>query len=245
MLVVGSLVAVGVMYPNTVETRETFSRGKPQVYKPERSVTLRRDDRAHALATAANFLKTAVVRRNVERSWELTAPELREGYTQAEWAAGDIPVVPYPVATARWKLDYSYRDAIGLQVLLYPRARTGLRPNVFLMELRRMGSAGKRRWLVDSWVPSGVASPNLQPQQPLGGGTGGLPAVASSVEGEARLGAAWLLVPLGLLGIAPLALAGFALRSWLRSRRAVRAYELGRQSAADLPSYRHYTREGR
>ena len=91
----------------------------------------------------------------------------RQGYTREEWRSGEIPVVPYPVAQARWKLDYTYADAVGLQVLLFPKAGSGMRPNLFLMELKPTGDPAHRRWVVDSWTPSGVANPALQaPRRP-------------------------------------------------------------------------------
>jgi hypothetical protein len=193
-------------------------------------VRLTNASRAEALATAANFVKTAVARRNVERSWGLVSSSLRQGYTLSEWQKGEIPVVPYPVAQARWKLDYTYADTVGLQVLVFPEAGAGQRPNLFYMELKRAGDPKHRRWLVDSWTPSGVANPALQaPASAPGRGGGGalaLPSLDPTVVGggESRLGAAWLLVPLALFGIVPIVLIVLGVRSWRRSRRAERAY---------------------
>jgi hypothetical protein len=234
LTLVAGLVAVGVMWPNTAEqVPSELSPGKPTVYHAPKPVKLTRESRAQALTTAANFVKTAVARQDLDRSWLLVSPALKQGYTRAEWGQGEIPVVPYPVAQARWKLDYSYADAVGLQVLLYPGARSGMRPNLFLMELKPVGDRKHRRWVVDSWTPSGVANPALQaPASTPGGGGGGGSAVAGvqsfdpAVVGQAesRLGAAWLMVPIALLAIVPIVLAIFGVRSWRRSRRAERAY---------------------
>jgi hypothetical protein len=229
---VAGLIAVGVLWPNTAEkVPSKLEPGKAQVYHAPKPVALTRTSRALALTTAANFVKTAVARQNVDRSWTLVSPALKAGFTREEWRHGDIPVVPYPVAQARWKLDYSYTDAVGLQVLLYPQAGSGMRPNLFVMELKPSGDAKHRRWLVDSWTPSGVANPALQaPASTPGGGGGGEAAGLQSLDpgvvgqGESRLGAAWLVVPIALLAIVPLVLAVFGVRSWRRSRRAERAY---------------------
>jgi hypothetical protein len=231
----GGLVAIGVLWPDSAERSSTPVRpGAAQVYHAPKTVRLTNTSRAKALATAANFVRTAVARQNVDRSWELASTALRQGYTRSEWSKGAIPVVPYPVAQARWKFDYSYEDALGLQVLVYPRAGEGeTRPNLFLMELKQAGDPAHRHWVVDSWTPSGVANPALRPRAPSpGSGSGGaaigLPSLDSSVApasgGRARLGAAWLLVPLGLFAIVPIVLGVFAVRSWRRSRRAERAY---------------------
>ena len=118
---VGGLVTVGLLWPNTAEkVPSVVEPGKPRVYHEPKRVTLTRTSRAQALTTAANFVKTAVARRNVDRSWLLASPALKAGYTRKEWSAGEIPVVPYPVAQAKWKLDYSYADAVGT---VNPRAK--------------------------------------------------------------------------------------------------------------------------
>jgi hypothetical protein len=237
------LVAVGVIWPNTAEqVPSRVEPGRAKVYHEPKSIKLTRTSRAEALTTAANFVKTAVARRDVARSWQLVSPGLKEGYTRAEWGHGEIPVVPYPVAGARWKLDYSYEDALGLQVLLFPRAGSGMRPNLFLMELKPVGDAKHRRWVVDSWTPSGVANPALQaPEASPGGGGGGALGVQSLDPnvvggGESRLGAAWLFVPIALFGVVPLVLAVVILRSWRRSRRAERAYREHAERRAGLSS---------
>jgi hypothetical protein len=101
------------------------------------------------------------------------------------------------------------------------------------MELKPVGDAKHRRWVVDSWIPSGVANPALQaPASTPGGGGGGggggvgVQSLDPGVVGQAesRLGAAWLVVPIALLAIVPIVLAVFGVRSWRRSRRAERAY---------------------
>jgi hypothetical protein len=235
LAVVAGLVAVGVIWPNTAEeVPSALAPGKPRVYHEPKPVKLTQESRAQALTTAANFVKTAVARQNVDRSWQLVSAALKDGYTRAEWRQGEIPVIPYPVAQARWKLDYSYENALGLQVLLYPQARSGLRPNLFLMELKPVGDVKHRHWVVDSWTSSGVANPALQAPGSApgrgGGGGGGSAAGVQSLDPrvvgqtESRLGAAWLIVPISLLAIVPLVLTIFAVRSWRKSRRAERAY---------------------
>jgi hypothetical protein len=235
VVLVGGLIAVGVHWPNTAEeVPSTLTPGKPRVYHEPKAVKLTQESRAQALTTAANFVKTAVARQNVDRSWTLVSPALKEGYTRAQWRQGEIPVIPYPVGQARWKLDYSYEDAVGLQVLVYPRAGSGLRPNLFLMELKPVGDVKHRQWVVDSWTSSGVANPALQapasaPGRTAGGGSGaavGVQSLDPRVVGQtkSRLGAAWLLVPIALLAIVPTVLVVWGVRSWRRSRRAERAY---------------------
>ncbi|MDQ3778839.1 MAG: hypothetical protein M3310_08280, partial [Actinomycetota bacterium] len=135
-LVLVAVVAAGIKWPNTGDrSPERYSSEQAQVYRDPKRVELTRVERAKALATAANFVTHAVARRKEEQAYDLTAPSLRGGISRAEWREGNIPVVPFPVDHARWKLDYSYEDALGLQVLLFPTPKSGLRPEVFDMEL--------------------------------------------------------------------------------------------------------------
>jgi hypothetical protein len=218
LTIVGAAVAIGVMYPSTRTPEAAPRGGQGYVYKAPKHIELTRAQRARVLATAANFVSHAVARRKVEQAYDLTAPSLRGGLTRAQWRSGTIPVVPFPVDEARWKLDYSDVDAIGLQVLLFPRAGSGLRPELFNMELAATGRGAKQRFLVTSWAPSGLAGGGAP--APAATGAGGVPNLSASFEGQARLGSHWLLVPLALFAIVPLILIGFFARGWLRGRRA-------------------------
>lgn len=172
------------------------------------------------LAVAARFIDTAVARRRVEDSWELVTPELRRGYTRERWARGDIPVVPYPVRYARWELDYSYADEIGLYVALFPKRGSNVGATVFTLDLRR--DAARRRWLVSGFAPA----QNRTSTRP-GAGPSQAFAAAADDRADAVLGARWLLVPLGLLAIALLVPPTVAVVYWLRVRRAERAWARG------------------
>lgn len=229
--VVAGVVAAGVFWPESrVDPPETFGGEEAYVYEEPKRVELTRDDRARALATAANFVTYAVARRKVERAYDLTAPVLREGISRAEWRTANIPVVPFPVQEARWKIEYSYADALGLQVLLFPTERSNLRPSVFAMELVPAGH-GKNRWLVSSWAPVGMTGSAAPAAQSTG--PGGIPNLGESapISGEARLDAKWLLAPMALLALVPLVVVGFYVRGWRRGRRADAAYEPPRGAA--------------
>lgn len=211
------------MYPNTADRMSAAgpSGGQGKAYTPPKRVELTRAQRARVLATAANFVTHAVARRKVEEAYDLVAPSLRGGLTRAQWRSGTIPVVPFPVEQARWRLEYSDEDAIGLQVLLLPSSGSGLRPELFDMELAPAGK-GRKRFLVTSWAPRGVAGGGVPAASSVG--TGGVPNVADSWGGQARLGSRWLLVPLVLFAVVPLVLIGFFVRGWLRGRRAAADY---------------------
>jgi hypothetical protein len=235
-VVVGAVV-VGLKYPNTADrSAEDSPRGGPAyVYNAPKHIVLTRAQRARVLATAANFVTHAVARRKVEEAYDLTAPSLRGGLTRAQWRSGTIPVVPFPVEEARWKLEFTDEDAIGLQVLLFPTPNSGLRPALFNMELAPSGKGAEQRFLVTSWSPSGVAGGGVPAASATG--AGGVPNVGGSWSGQARLGSRWLLAPVALFALVPLVVIGFFVRGWLRARRAEAAYAAS-SPMRELPSLR-------
>lgn len=220
--IVVAAVVVSVLYPSKGPPEEEPTVAAPQeaqAYHEPKQIRLTRVQRAKVLATAANFVSHAVAREGVEQSYDVTHPTLRQGMSRAEWGGGTIPVEPFPVGEARWKLVYTYEDAIGLQVLLFPRAKSRLRPAVFDMELAPVGE----RFLVSSWAPTGLAGGGT-PTAPAAAGAGGTRDLSATFDGPARLDQRWLLVPIVLFSLVPLLLIGFFVRGWLRGRRAAAAY---------------------
>jgi hypothetical protein len=217
-LIVGGVAFSLVHWSNTAhEPPETF-RDTPG-FRPEpiqRSVPFARARGEGALLTAKSFLRTAVVRKNVAASWELAAPSFRSGYTKRSWATADIPVQPYPVDTARWGVDYSFEDEVGLKVALFPKPNANVPAAVFDMQLLAYGSGKNRRWLVGSWTP---ASYVRIPSGPLGSSPSALPAFE-----KGRLSATWLLVPLSVFALLVFALVLYLGRDWWTGRRAMRRY---------------------
>lgn len=224
---VGAAALVAVFFWNTATVLETPPHGRADVYVAPTPARMAAAERHSVIATAARFVDTAVRREHAERAYYLVAASLRAGTTRANWRAGDIPVVPYPVADARWKFDYSYADEIGLQVAVFPERSAGLRPAVFDMSLRAVGTGTARRWLVASWSPHGGGGggrPSEEDGSPFRVGEG-VPERAST-----RLGAGWLLVPVGLFALALLLPGALLAADRVRARRARRAHETSLRS---------------
>jgi hypothetical protein len=222
LAVVGAGALVSIFYWNTATIVETPQYGHADLYVPPIPIKMAAAERRQVIATAARFVDTAVKRDHAEQAYELVGPNLRNGTTLAHWREGDIPVVPYPVDAARWTFDYSYRNEIGLLVAVFPEAGETLRPMVFNMSLRAVGTGAKRHWLVDSWSPRGGGGSSARPNP-----TDGSPFRINVPQGSASttLGAAWLLVPAGLIALALVIPATLVAVERLRSRRAQRAYE--------------------
>jgi hypothetical protein len=218
--VAGSATIVGVFFSNTGhENASHFRKGRPQLVPPTpKSVPFTAREQREVGKVAAQFVATAVLRNHPERSYDLTDVAFHQGLTRAQWGTGNIPVVPYPrkaLDVVKWKVDYSFKDRVGLKVSFQPKRTATVGAMVFNIELHRAGTPGHRRWLVGYWTPAGLASP-----APAGHGpVGGIP------PPRATLGAGWLVVPVALvLGLILLVPTVLVVRGWRQRVRAARAY---------------------
>jgi hypothetical protein len=112
-----------------------------------------------ARKVASEFLQTAVPRKNLKRSWELTHPELKQGYTLSDWMTGTIPVQFYPtegIDLATFKIDESYANEAVIEVALLPKKGEDVKPQIFFVGLKKH----KGQWLVNYFAPrSAIAVP--------------------------------------------------------------------------------------
>ena len=185
------------------------------------------------------FILTAVDRRDVGRSWEISAPSLREGFTRKQWCRGDLPVVPYPAANrglGDWSfVQYSYTDTVGLEVFLLPKPGSGWSAMTADVELVR-GRDGK--WRVDYWMPKRFhGPPSLAKSKPTAASkvkrartvparkaAGKRRAAPPATPGTPEPGRVWWIVPIALLSLIVLVPLSIALSSWHRNRQAERDY---------------------
>ena len=192
----GTAATVAVLFWNTGPLKEeTFSGGVAQTYVAPKTVVLDAKERARIVAVAKRFVASAVTRDDPGSAFELAGPSMRTGTTRASWEAGEIPVVPFPVDEARWRVDYSYENEVGLEVYAWPEPNQGLRPTIFFMSLVAVEKADGRRWLVDSWIPRG-GSPDVILQRISGRSPLSPPPMERA---SSHASAAWLLVLPGVL----------------------------------------------
>lgn len=220
-VVVGGATAVALVWPNTAPKSPAASNVPLHIDNtPLKPVRLKVQDSARALAVASRFIYTAVARKNIDRSWDLAAQELRAGLTRKQWDTGNNPVVPYPVREARWKLEYSDVEGVGFSIALFPTKVSHQRPQVFLIGLHALRSGKHRRWVVDNWQPA--PSRGLRAASVDGGGTvlDQVTPKASGSLSRPKESATWLLLPVGLLSLIVLLPLGIATVNWYRDHRA-------------------------
>lgn len=176
------------------------------------------------------FVPAAIARRNPVGARAYVTPALRGQATAAEWRAGTIPVPPYDAAGTSfhgWTTIYSYPRSVSVELTLQPKRQRGP-VGSFVVNLKHVGS----RWLVDGIYAHGTHGGQSAAPAPE---TANEPTTTERVIGgsRGRLGAVWLLVPLGLLSlivIVPLLVFG---RDWLADRRVGRRYR--RELPKELP----------
>ena len=150
-----ALAAVGavlVLGPDTDPVPERFTSQPAQ--QPERQTKAPLSPEARRVAM--RFIQTAVARENLDEAWHLVGPNLRGGLTKERWTTGDNPVVPFPIDkldVAPYKVDESYERSALIEIALLPREGSGVRAQIFFLELKRLGTGAKARWVVDNWVP--------------------------------------------------------------------------------------------
>lgn len=226
-IVVSTAVGVALKWPNTAEKEPGVSNVPLHFdYSAPKSVRLKLHDRAVALATTRRFIDTAVVRsKKIDSSWNLVSPQFRSGFTRKQWDSGEMPVVPFPVREARWKLDYSDVQGVGFEISLLPTKSSHVQAQVFLIDLHPVGAGKRRHWLIDNWQAAPTSG-----SQTVGVGGGGANVLAQMSPrldpmGQSRLGAAWLFLPVGLLSLIILVPLGIVTVNWYRGHRAVRALQ--------------------
>ena len=220
---VAALAVTSVLFWNTAENIETFSGGKADIYVAPQPHTLTKAERVALVSIAQRFVESAVARDHPERAYELAGPYLRAGMSRKQWATGEIPVVPYPVDSARWRVEYSNAESVGLLVMVFPTPRAKLEPTVFAMKLIPVGRGESSRWLVNGWVPRGggtsaIGSSSSSPGAAL--------AEMASQEFERVSPTAsplWLMIPVVLICLVFVVPVAFLVRE-RRAERRMRRY---------------------
>jgi hypothetical protein len=202
---------------------DVVKQDKPKPFAPRQE---------NILGIAQKFVATAVARHHVEDSWDLVAPSMRQGFTKKRWAKGEIPVVPFPVWIGKWRVGYSVEHEVDLQVALFAKPKSKIRPIVFDLTLQHVGPKGHKRWLVASFTPAPAAGGDFGNRTTRFGRNAAAP--PPDVQPK-QTSATWLLLPAGIFGMLLVVLGVLGWRSW-RGARTYRAYVRDRQTSSSRPS---------
>jgi hypothetical protein len=189
---------------------DRFSAEPATLYEAPRHVRLTAAEREQISDVLERFVQGGLGRRDPADAWQVASSSLRAGQTLADWKRGAIPVTPYdarPGDARGWRLAWAYPAEANVEVFLHPGPRERLGPIAFYAGLKKE----RGRWLVDSLQPSATFSrigekPRVLAQVDFG------PGELGSGSAKAKLGAAWLLLPAGLLALVVLAPIAIVLR---------------------------------
>ena len=152
VLAAGIAAVLVVFLRNTGSSEtQTFSNEPVQtVAKPGKQLPLEKAQRE----LAGKFILTAVQRKKLAEAWDLVGPGIRQGMTYKEWLTGVIPVVPFldPIRLAPIKVDLSQKNYALIEVVILPVSKD-VKPQIFTMELIKVGEGAKSHWVVNSWAP--------------------------------------------------------------------------------------------
>ncbi len=177
--------------------------------------------RAEIDALLAKFIPAVIARKDLAAGWNLVTPDARG--TRADWSRGTTPFQSFPARGQRftgWTLNYSYPGDVGFDIFLSPTHPERHVSMAFRAEAKKVGG----EWKIAVFYPQATFQPvgkkafvwadtDLQPKS--------LPPAATT----GRLGAVWLLVPVGIFAFALVGSIGFALVRAARRRTRIRALE--------------------
>lgn len=231
----GPLIYLGVHFSHPGKEFNASGPTVPDYVQPKRAQFTPKEQRA-VHRVLKQFIGSAVVRHDVAKSWDVTGPTLKEGITRKDWDRGDIPVVPYPAANKGWGdwsyVQYSYTDAVGLEVFLFPKPGSGWSAMTADVEVIK-GHDGS--WKVDYWMPKRFHGPpavvtkakakakKLKKQHETKRKPRA-PRVAAPAQEGPRTRGAWWALPVGLLALAVILPLSIGLGVWYRNRKAERKY---------------------
>jgi hypothetical protein len=165
--IAGGILLIGAIafWQSTVRTNTTPAT-TPSGPVPSASTPKTVPLAPEARQVVVQFIKTAVMRKNLDQAWKISGPQIRQGMTLAQWRTGTIPVVPYPNAAVERspvKITWSHPEEAGLEVVLEPKAGAKEKPQLFFVNVIKQRRGAEAKWVVDYWAPY------APPEVPAGG----------------------------------------------------------------------------
>lgn len=144
-----AFVAVVLLRGTSNRFTDTFSNEPAQLAKP----SVKMKPTADEYAVMRKFIRTAVMRQDVDAAWSITHVDLKGRMSRKQWDSGNIPVVNYEpknLDTAAFVTDYSYTDSGLFEIDLIAKPGTEARPHLlFFIGLKKQHG----KWLVNYWEP--------------------------------------------------------------------------------------------
>ena len=236
--VAGAIAGITVGLQSPKQPNSAPAKNAPPAQLVTRSTRVTAHERRAINATLRAFLGAALDRSSPATAWRLAGPEMKSGSTLREWRAGTSPVPYFPTREKTfggWEAVDAGPDYVVFDhLLVHPRRGSNTSSSIFAGEVIKSDG----HWLVNRLYtiavmkrPTKTGTHQVGPQDyaaPSASGQG-----AASQTSGGSLGKQWLLVGVGIVGLALLFPLGFAIASALRSRRRQKQYTEHRNR--DLP----------
>jgi hypothetical protein len=185
------------------------------------------------LDAAKTFVVDGVTGKNLDASWSVIGPAMRQGFTRHSWDHGpNLPFQLYPadLKRTRFNVSFSYANEVAIRMLLFARPQAKVHPRRIAFDLveRKYGHGAQTRWLVSSFTPA----PSADGQ----GSSSSVAAVDKAMAEQSRTSAVWLFLPLGIFAGLLIGLTLFFVIRSARHRAMYRAYFEDRQTSSWRPS---------
>jgi len=226
------LVAIGaaaVLLPSRSATIASTPPVQQAAEKPARASAVPRTvpaPRAEINALLDKFIPAVIARKNLTAGWSLVAPDARG--SRADWRRGVTPFQEFPARDRSfrgWQVNYSYPGDVGFDVFLAPTNADTQVSMAFRGEAKKIDGA----WKIAVFYPQATFQP-VKKKAFVWADTDLQPQAVGSTASTGRLGAAWLLFPVSLFGVALIGGIAFALARAAKRRGRVR--EIERELAA-------------
>ena len=103
------------------------------------------------------FIHTAVLRKNLDRGWQVSTAKVHAGLSHSQWMTGTIPVSPFPAnayGETSYKVEWSRAKNVTLLVQIVSD-KPDVKSGYFFIQMVPRGN----RWLVDYFGPRGTNPP--------------------------------------------------------------------------------------
>jgi hypothetical protein len=233
----GAIAGIALAVHSPKQPNSAPAKNAPPAQHIARATRVTPKERREINKTLDKFLAASLDRSSPATAWRLAGPELKSGSTLREWQGGTSPVPYFPTREKTfggWEaVDAGPNYVVFDHLLVHPRHGTQTSASIFAGEVVKSGS----HWLVNRLYtiavmkrPTKTGTHQVGPQDyaaPSASGQG------SSQTSGGKLGKQWLLVIVGLVGLALLFPLGLGVASMIRSRRRQKQYSEHRNR--DLP----------
>lgn len=199
LVAAGVAVLVFILLPNDKGgIASSSASGTVQVVRSRKQIRVTPQMRASIDRLLDLFVPVALARHDPGSVRPLVTPNLWRQATPAEWRSGTIPVPPYDPAGKTfhgWRTIYAFPRDVSVELTLEPK-RPRDPVGSFVVGLKKPAS----HWLVDSIYLEGThgGESTAAPTKTTGAATTAERVIGGS---RGRLGAVWILVPIGLLSL--------------------------------------------